>query len=270
VGGIAVEAFLNNTRTHSLMHLVILVSGGSGFVGRHVVALLEQQGHKVIVGTSKVKAVPTYADVIINLAGIIREDSQSYEEVHVQNTKWLLGLGKKLQVKQFIQMSALGARLGGTRYQHTKALAERAVQDSGLPHVIIRPSMIFGPDDKSINVFRRICRTGVFPVLGGGKTQPVHVDTVAKVILAAMDRRMKNKIVEIGGPEQFTLAQLSDRIHPGVHAFRAPRWMIAILTLLGSFIKSLPTREQVRMLGEDNVTKDKTVERLGISNPKLT
>jgi uncharacterized protein YbjT (DUF2867 family) len=248
---------------------VILVAGGSGFVGRHIVRMLEKDGHRVIVANRSVRAVPTHADIIINLVGIIREDGQTYQDTHVEFTKWLLRLGAKLKVRQFVQMSAIGANLQGTPYQRTKALAEELVKTSGLPYVIIRPSMIFGLEDKSINMFRSIARTGFYPVLADGATQPVHVDTVAKLFLAAADKRIRNRTVEVGGPEVFTLAQLADRIHPGVISFRMPRPLVALLSFFGNWFKSLPTSEQITMLGEQNTTKDKTVERLGIKNPRL-
>lgn len=248
------------------MKQVMLVAGGTGFVGKRVVALLEKKGHQVIVYHRGHKAVPTYADVIINLVGIIREDEESYREAHVEMTKWLVRLGKKLKVRQFVQMSALGVDKQVTNYQKTKFQAEQIVQRSGLPYVIVRPSMIFGPEDRSINQFRAIARTGFFPILAKAKVQPVSVDTVAAMVVAAAERRMKNRIVEVAGPEVFTQEQLLDRIHPGVRTFRAPA---APFTLFSDWFTSLPTREQIIMLSQEHTTKDRTVDRLKIKNPRL-
>jgi uncharacterized protein YbjT (DUF2867 family) len=251
-----------------MKQLVILVAGGTGFVGRSVVKALERRGHKVIVHSRSLKAVPTYADVIINLVGIIREDEQSYEDAHINTTKWLVGLGKKLKVQQFVQMSAIGANVEGTPYQKSKAKAEKIVIDSGLPYVIIRPSLIFGPQDKSINAFRGIARTGFFPILTKGTVQPVHVDTVSAMFVAAAERRMKNRTIELGGPEIFTLGQLADRIHPGVRTFPAG-FLAPVASFLGNFFTSMPTAEQVKMLRSANTTKDQTVNKLKIKNPRL-
>ena len=248
---------------------VVLVAGGTGFVGKRIVDMLEKQGHRVIVSSRSVRSVPTHADIIINIVGIIREDGQTYQDAHVEFTKWMLRLGKKLNVRQFVQMSAIGANVEGTPYQRSKALAEILVKESGLPYAIIRPSMIFGPEDRSINTFRGIARTGAYPIFAQGTVQPVHVDTVAQVFLAAADRRIRNRIVEVGGPEVFSYAQLADRIHPGVACFRMPRPLISVLTFFANWIRSLPTEEQIVMLGQANVTKDRTVDRLGIKNPKL-
>jgi uncharacterized protein YbjT (DUF2867 family) len=244
---------------------VILIAGGTGFVGKRVVALLEKR-HQVIVYHRGHKAVPTHADVIINLIGIIREDEESFKEAHIEMTQWLVRLGKKLKVRQFVQLSALGVDKQATSYQKTKYHAEQIVQKSGLPYVIIRPSMIFGSDDKSVNRFRSVARTGFFPLFGNGIVQPVSVDTVAAIVAAAAEERIKGRIVEVGGPETFTQQQLLDRIHPGVRTFRVP---MAPFTFLGAWFKSLPTEEQVMMLRQDNTTKDKTVDRLKIKNPRL-
>lgn len=251
------------------MQKVVLVAGGTGFVGQHVVDLLQKKGYRVITHSRSYKAVPTHADIIINLVGIIREERQTFKQAHVEFTKWLLGLGKKLKVQQFVQMSALGVEQQTTAYQRTKLQAEKLVQESGLPYAIIRPSMIFGKDDKSVNTFRALSRTGFFPLLANGNVQPVAVDTVAEVIVAAAEKRMRNRIVEVGGPEVLTYRQLADRIHPGVRVIKMPKFMISILTFFGEFIKKLPTHEQVIMLGQDTVTKKNIVDSLGIKNPRL-
>lgn len=252
-----------------MKNMVVLVAGGSGFVGRRVVQLLAERGHRVIIHSRANKVVPTHADVIINLVGIIREDEQSFKEAHVDFTKWLIGLGRKLKVRQFVQMSAIGARPDGTHYHRTKFQAEELVKASGLPYVIVRPSMIFGPEDRSVNRFRGIARTGFFPLLAEGAVQPVSVDTVAHMIVAAAEGRMRDRTVEVGGPEAFTYAQLVDRIHPGVRAFRLPRPLVGMLTFFGEYIPAFPTKEQVAMLSESNTTKDRTAQRLKIRNPRL-
>jgi NADH dehydrogenase len=249
--------------------MVVLVAGGTGFVGKHIVKLLERRGHKVIVHSRSQKLLPTYADVIINLVGIIREDEQTFKEAHVDFTKWLVRVGRKLKVRQFVQMSAIGAASTGTQYQITKHQTEEIVRSSGLQYAIVRPSFIFGPEDASINRFRAIARTGFFPILANGRAQPVHVDTVAQVIIAAAEGRVRNRAVEVGGPEVFTYKQLLDRVHPGVRTFRLPRFVVRFIAFFGEWFTFLPTREQVVMMSQDSITKDSTVERWGIRNPRL-
>jgi len=252
-----------------MKQLVILVTGGTGFLGKRVVSLLQKNGHRVIVHHRGVQAIPTHADVIVNLVGVIREDEQTFKEAHVDKVAWVLRLGKKLGVRQFVQVSALGVPYAVTNYQKTKLHAEQLVKESGLHYVIVRPSMMFGKEDKSINMFRTVCRTGFFPLFANGNVQPVSVDVVAQLIVVAVEGKLKNRVVEVAGPEIFTYAQLADRIHPGVRLLKLPRFFITIITLFGSFIHSLPTKEQVVMLGQSIVTKEKTLERLGIKNVTL-
>lgn len=264
------EAFLKEERIPlSMKQLTILVAGGTGFVGRKVVELLRKDGHDVIIYHRSQRAVPTHADAIINCVGIIREDHERFKEAHVDLARWLVRLGKKLKVRQFVQVSALGVQYEATAYQRTKLQAEHIVQTSGLPYVIIRPSLIFGRDDRSINLFRKVCRTGFFPLFAKGTVQPVSVDTVAQMIVAASYSRLRDRIVEVGGPEVMTYAQLADRIHPGVRVFTLPRWIARSLAVIAVVFRALPTREQIVMLGQENSTKDRTVDRLRIANPKL-
>jgi len=249
--------------------MIILVAGGSGFIGSHVVKALKAKGHTVIVHHNRFKAIPTHADVVVNLVGIIREGPQTFREAHVEKTQMLLRLGKKYGVRQFVQISAIGAERGATLYHHTKALAEDLVRSSGLPYAIIRPSMVFGKEDKSVNTFRALARTGFLPLFGNGTVQPISVDTLADLVVAAVDKRIRNRTVEVGGPEVMTYRQLADRIHPGVTVFLLPRPICAVFTFIGRFLPPLPTPDMAKMLEGHNTTSDHTVERLGIKNPRL-
>ena len=249
--------------------MIILVAGGTGFLGSHVVRALTRAGHTVVVHHRGFRAIPTHADAIVNCVGIIREGPQTFRDAHVEKTRFLLRLGKKYRVRQFVQVSAIGAREDGTPYQRTKFLAEELVRRSGLPFAIVRPSMLFGPGDRSINTFRAIARTGFLPLFANGTVQPVSVDTVASLIAAVVSRRVRDRVVEVGGPEVMTYRELADRIHPGVRSFLLPRPLRAALTFIGRFIPPLPTPDMTRMLAEHNATSDRTVERLGIENPRL-
>ncbi len=250
-------------------HMTILVAGGTGFVGRHIVALLKKNGHDVIIYHRGLRSVPTHADMIVNCIGIIREESETFHEAHIDLAKWLVRLGKKLKVSHFVQISAIGVEHETTAYQRTKAAAERIVKTSGLSYTIIRPSMIFGEEDKSINQFRKVCRTGFFPLFGNGKVQPVHVDVVAQVVLAATQGKLNKRTIELGGPDVFTYRELAERIHPGVHAFKLPRVVSRLFIASSGVLTSLPTKEMVTMLRQDNTTQDKTIHKLGIKNTRL-
>lgn len=252
--------------------MIVLVAGGTGFLGKRVVERLQRRGHHVIIYHRGMRAVPTVADAIVNCVGILRETgSQTFTEAHIEVTKWLLGLGKKLKIKQFVQVSAIGANPHGTAYQRTKAQAEALVEKSGLPYAIIRPSMIFGKEDRSINTFRRICRTGFFPLFANGQVQPVSVDTVSEVISLSIEGHLKKTTVEVAGPEVFTYAQLADHLHPGVTTFLLPKSIIATMTWIGDRIplSLFPTKDMVRMLRQENITKKNIAEKMKIKNPKV-
>ncbi len=249
------------------MHkLTILVAGGTGFVGRRIVDLLAKKGHDVIIYHRNYRAVPTHADMIINCVGIIREGTETFHEAHIDLTTWLVRLGKKLKVEHFVQISAIGVEKQTTAYQRTKAASERVVQKSGLNYTIVRPSLIFGSEDKSINSFRAICRTGFFPVMSKAKVQPVDVDVLSQVVYSAVEGKLNNKIVEVAGPEVFTYGELAQRLHPGVRLIKMPRSVSSSLTVFSSVFKTLPTKEMLIMLRQDNVATNNIVDKLAIKN----
>ncbi len=249
--------------------MIVLVAGGTGFLGGEVVRELRAQGHRAVVYHRGMRSVPTRAHAIVNCVGIIKEDTETFKEAHVDITRFLLGLGRKLKVKQFVQVSALGVERASTPYQRTKRHAEELVMRSGLPYAIVRPSMMFGRGDRSINAFRKILRTGFFPLLSDAKVQPVSVRTVASLVVACAQRRVRDRVVEVAGPEVFTYETLAQRLHPGAITFRMPAPLTGVVTSLGAVTRSMPTRDMLTMLRQDATTRDRTVERLGIANPAL-
>src|SRR6266446_335684 len=131
------------------------------------------------------------ATCVIHLVGIIHEwKENTFERTHAQATKHVIDEAKKSGVKRFVHMSALGARENArSRYHQTKWAGEEYVRKSGLAWTIFRPSFIYGPKDKSINLFAQLIRRLPFiPVLGAGNTkiQPVSVESVAKSFVASI------------------------------------------------------------------------------------
>jgi NADH dehydrogenase len=215
-----------------------LVVGGSGFVGRHVVAALVDAGYRVVVPTRRRAAarelflLPTVeiveADVrdaavlaglttgaaaVINLVGILNESrTQSFADIHVGITRSIIGACKAAGVARFLQMSALNADPAGpSRYLATKGEAEAAVASSGLDWTIFQPSVIFGREDDFLNRFAMFLR--LFPLLplpgADVKFQPAYVGDVAHCFAGALiDDATIGKKYRLCGPTVYTLREL--------------------------------------------------------------
>ena len=135
-------------------------------------------------------------DAVINLVGIIREFSGkgiTFEKLHYEGTVNLVRAARSQKVRRFIQMSALGARPDGkTQYQQTKFRAEECVRSSGLDYTIFRPSIIFGPEDKFVNLFANMLKVQQFvPVVGNGRyqMQPVAVENVSMGFIKSIEQK---------------------------------------------------------------------------------
>lgn len=220
---------------------MILVTGGTGFVGREVVRQLRAAGHRVRVVARHPGRTGAWADdpgvesvaadardvkaltaamsgvtAVVHLVGIIMETPKiSFEIAHTQITANVLAAAKAAGVRRYIQMSALGTRPDAvSRYHRTKWEAEELVRASGLDWTIVRPSMIFGPGNKSFRVLAAFMRwpwdflnSYTFPNLGGGtaRVQPVAVNDVAQAIVRALSNEAAiGKTYDLCGPEPMT------------------------------------------------------------------
>ncbi len=224
----------------------ILVTGGTGFLGRPVCRALIARGHlpRLLVRAGSEDRIPedirrasrvTPGDVtsrefvenaaqstkaIVHLAGIIREFPArgiTFEKVHVDATRHAVHAAKAWGIPRFVHVSALGAAAGGPgRYFDSKGRAEEIVRRSGLSWTIFRPSGIFGPGDRFFAELGKAVRRAPFlPVPGDGKflLQPVFVGDVAKGIVDCLDRPdTERRAFDVGGPERFTYGELVDRI----------------------------------------------------------
>jgi NADH dehydrogenase len=231
---------------------------------------------------------------VVNLVGILaecrfclsRSARQTFHAVHVAGARTAASAARKAGAKTFVHVSAIGAdRKYWASYARTKAAGEAAVLEEFPTAVILRPSLVFGPEDQLFNRFAAMARVSPFlPLIGGGRTkfQPVYVGDVAAAIAAVCAGKAKpGGIYELGGPDIVTFRQLLDRVQEWSghrrRYLRIPFWLAQI----GAFLTApLPhglrplTVDQVRMLMRPNVVDEtavkegRTLEGLGIASPQ--
>ena len=221
----------------------VVVSGGTGFIGREVVArLLEEGGVEVAVTTrqpdrpdpweGRVRKVQAFAGDAVSLGKAFTgadtvvhaiqfpnhpvEDpakGRTYMEVDGRGTEVAAAVAKKLGVRRFVYLSGAGAGRGlPQRWFKAKDLAEKAIRETGMEHGILRPSWIYGPGDHSMNRFVAFCRRlPIVPVIGDGRTPvwPVFVKDVARAVVELVRREdVRSTVLELGGPERLTMDQV--------------------------------------------------------------
>jgi uncharacterized protein YbjT (DUF2867 family) len=263
---------------------MILVTGGTGFVGRHLVARLVREGKKVRILARRGAEVPgaevVQGDVrdlstvvsaargcraVIHLIGIIRERrGASLRRVHVGGTQTVVRACQEARVPRLLFMSALGARpRARSRYHRTKWQAEEVVRKAELAPTIFRPSVIFGAGNRFLPQLRDlVCRFPLIPIIGDGTSllQPVWIEDVVSCFVGALAKPdAVGRTYELGGPETFGFEQLLDLLaeadgieKPKVHL---PAALVRpAVSALGRLLPNFPlTPDQLTMLLEDNV-----------------
>ena len=293
---------------------VVVVFGGSGFVGRHAVRALALAGWRVRAAVRRpdlaghlqpmgavgqiqpVQANLRYPDsvrravegaqAVVNLVGILAKSGpQTFDAVHATGARAVAEAAHEAGARTMVHVSALGAdRRALSGYARSKAAGEEAVRQDFPGAVILRPSLVFGPEDQLFNRFAHLARFSPFlPVIGGGgtKLQPVYVGDVAAAIAAACGGQAKSGTTyELGGPEIVSFRQLLDRAQKWSGRkrlyLRIPFWAAklgALLTApLPNGLRPL-TVDQIRMLQSDNVVSQaaraegRTLAGLGIEHP---
>jgi len=282
------------------------VFGGSGFIGRYVVQRLAREGWVVRVAVRRpqaalflkpmgnvgqitplaanlrddasVAAALSGVDAAINLVGILYERGrQSFAAVHAEGAGRVARAAAAAGVARLAHVSAIGADAKSrAAYARSKAAGEAAVQAAFPQATIMRPSIVFGPEDDFFNRFAELARfLPALPLIGGGRTrfQPVYVGDVAAAIVAAIERpEAAGAIYELGGPRVYSFRQLMELL---LHEIRRRRLLLtlptAIARLQASLLELLPvpplTRDQVDLLEYDNVVAAgaRTLADLGIS-----
>ena len=271
---------------------VVTVFGGSGFVGRQVVRELARIGCRVRVAVrfpdtasdlkpmgdvgqivpiacnirqdSSVARALDGADAVINLVGILYESgTQTFDSVHHQGSARIAKAAKAAGITSFIQMSALGAAPDSPAlYARSKAAGEAAVRAEVPEAIVVRPSVIFGPEDSFFNRFASIMRiTPLLPLIGGGeqKFQPVYVGDVADAIVKALtDSSAAGRTYELCGPTVYSFKELMELVmsETGRHVGLVPV-PFELARIKAFFLELLPvpplTRDQVELLRSDNI-----------------
>jgi NADH dehydrogenase len=227
----------------TMRHDSILVIGGSGFIGSHIVAQLAATGRRVIVPTRRphrtrhLTVLPTVqlveadvydpraldrlvqrADAVINLVGVLHSSSgtpwgPAFEYAHVELPRRLVAACQRKGITRFLHMSALGAdEHGPSMYQRSKAAGEKIMSSAtDLEVTTFRPSVVFGPEDKFLNMFAQL--QAVLPVLALGgvqtKFQPVFVGDVAQAFVQALENiDTIGQIYELVGPTVYSMKEL--------------------------------------------------------------
>lgn len=292
---------------------LVTVFGGSGFIGRYVVRALVKRGYRVraavrrpdlaghlqpMGSVGQVHAVQANvrfpesvakaiegASGVVNLVGLLDETgSQKFDSVQAKGAETVAKAAADAGVTTFVQMSAIGADEGsGAQYATSKARGEHAVLQAMPSAVVLRPSIVFGPEDEFFNRFASMARLSpALPAVGGGKTlfQPVYVGDVAEATAAVFNGHAKaGATYELGGPEVLSFRDLLERVLEYTGRKRAivslPFWLARIQAFLVSPLPGRPiTADQITMLESDNVVSETakadghTLDALGITNPQ--
>lgn len=285
---------------------LITVFGGSGFVGRHLVRRLARAGHRVNVAVRHVEeakflkpmgdvgqVTPVKADLtdlasiagaiksadgVVNLVGILYErGAQTFDSIHHEGAAALAAAAKTAGVRRLIHLSAIGADLeSDSGYQRSKAVGEQAVRAAFPDAVILRPSIVFGPEDDFFNRFGALALMApALPLIGGGHTrfQPVYVGDVADAIVKGLDDgAMAGRTYELGGPRVYSFRDLMEFLltQTGRRRLLVPLPFFAA-SIQAFFLELLPkpllTRDQVTMLRRDNVVGN---DALGFADLAVT
>ena len=286
------------------MSKLVTIFGGSGFVGRYVARRMAREGWRVRVAVRRpneaifvrpygvvgqvepvlanirddasVRDAIHGADAVVNCVGILSERGKNrFGLVQHHGAARIARIAAEEGVATFVQVSAIGAdKASASDYARTKAMGEAAIQEHFPSAVILRPSIVFGPEDEFFNRFAQMARMGpVLPVVGAAtRFQPVYVDDVAKAAVKGVLGTAKPGIYELGGPDIATFRALMQRMLTVIRRRRlilnVPFWVASVMGAvfdglqaisMGLFHNGLLTLDQVRNLRRDNIVGSDTM-----------
>ena len=284
---------------------ICTILGGGGFIGRYLVRNLTKKNYRCIITTRKAfqkgylktQATPgaielldwnpnnfselkesiKNSDIVVNLIGILFENrKQKFYDIHSKIPEAVAKICSESDVKKFIHVSAIGANdKSKSLYQKSKFLGEQKALEIFKQTVIIRPSVVCGPEDNFTNLFSKLSILPVIPVVGKNyKFQPILVSDVASSILKAIEiKNNESKIYEIGGPKIISFGDMVKSILSTINKKRLVVEMpMTIAKIQSSITDLLPfppilTRDQCEILSEaDNIVSNNhlTLKDLGI------
>jgi NADH dehydrogenase len=298
------------------MSNLVTIYGGSGFVGRYIARRMAQAGWRVRVAVRRpnealfvrpygvvgqvepvlcnirddasVAAAMDGADAVVNCVGILApEGKNTFEPVQLQGAARIARIAAEKGIARMVHVSAIGAdAASASDYARTKALGEAEVLRHMPDAVILRPSIVFGPEDGFFNRFASMARFGpILPVVGGAtKFQPVYVEDVAAAAVKGVLGEAAPGIYELGGPEVKTFRALMQQMLTVIHRRRLILGVpfpiaglmgfvldMAQAVTVGLFHNGILTRDQVRNLKRDNLVtgQTRTFADLGIEPTAL-
>ncbi|WP_313694556.1 complex I NDUFA9 subunit family protein [Halorarum halobium] len=288
----------------------VLIAGGTGFIGTYLCRELSERGHDVTAmsrspgGADLPDGVETLAgdvsdadsidgaadgmDAVVNLVSLSplfrpAGGNEMHDRVHRRGTENLLGEAEGADVDCFLQMSGLGADSGGsTDFLRAKGRAEEAVRDGDVPHVIFRPSVVFGDGGEFVSFTKEMKRLfapalPVYPLPGGGRTpfQPIWVGDLVPILADALEEeRHLGELYHVGGPDVLTLREIADMVYESegksVRVVGLPMGLARVgLTVLGTLGFKLGP-DQYRSLRMNHTTPDNDLDAFGRTEADLT
>ncbi|AVO37794.1 complex I NDUFA9 subunit family protein [Pukyongiella litopenaei] len=283
------------------MPKLVTIYGGSGFIGRYIARRMARDGWRVRVAVRRpneaifvrpygtvgqvepvlcnirddasVAAAMEHADAVVNCVGILNETGKNtFEAIHIDGAARIARLAAQAGIGRLVHVSAIGADENGeSAYLRSKGAGEQQVLAAFPDAVILRPSLVFGPEDMFFNRLGSMARTSpILPIIGAGtRFQPVFADDVSRAAAAALEGVAALGIYELGGPEIHSMRELAQMVVQEINRNRPvvniPFWIARIMAFgldmvqavsFGLIANGVVTRDQLRGLGRDSVVAD--------------